>query len=54
MRIDLKLPQDQFEQIHRDLDKTRRTSKTVTVDREALTALLIDHGQLHAALNTGA
>lgn len=54
MRIDLKCSQEQFEKLHEDLDKTRKTSETVKVSRAALAALLIDHGQLHAALKTGA
>lgn len=48
------LTQEQFEQLHRDLDKTRKSSSTVKIDRAALAALLIDHGQLHAKLKTGA
>jgi hypothetical protein len=48
-----KCSQDQFEKIHQQLDQTRRTSETVKVDRAALAALLIDHGQLHATLKTG-
>lgn len=54
MKIELKCSQEQFEKIHEDLDKTRRTSETVRLDRAALQALLIDHGVLHAALKTGA
>jgi hypothetical protein len=38
--------QDQFEALHDELDKTRRTSKTVKVDRAALQALLMDHSKL--------
>lgn len=38
--------QDQFESVHRALDKVRSTSTTVTVDRAALQALLIDHSKL--------
>jgi hypothetical protein len=37
---------DQFNGIHKALDKVRATSRTVTVDRDALTRLLIDHGKL--------
>lgn len=46
--------QEQFERLHQQLDQTRRTSETVRVDRAALAALLIDHGQLHTVLKTGA
>lgn len=45
--------QEQFEKIHEQLDQTRRTSTTVKVDRAALAALLIDHGQLHIICKTG-
>lgn len=40
---------DQFESIHLALDKTRTTSESVRVDREALTNLLLDHARLVAA-----
>lgn len=53
MAITLTCSQEQFEKIHEDLDKTRRTSETVKVDRAALMALLIDHGTLHTTLKTG-
>lgn len=39
----LECTQEQFEGIHRDLDKVRTTSKSVKVDREALQALLMDY-----------
>lgn len=45
--------QDQFEKIHQQLEQTRRTSSTVKVDRAALAALLLDHGQLHEICKTG-
>lgn len=54
MAIEFKCSQEQFEKIHEDLDKTRRTSDTVRVDRAALQALLIDHGRLHEICKTGA
>lgn len=37
------LKQEQFENLHKDLDKVRSNSKTVKVNKEALTKLLIDH-----------
>lgn len=37
---------EQFEAIHAANAKTKRTSQTVTVDRAALQALLIDHTRL--------
>lgn len=54
MAIALTCSQEQFEKIHEDLDKTRRTSETVKVDRAALMALMIDHGRLHEICKTGA
>lgn len=48
-----KCSQEQFEQIHRDLDRTRKSSDTVKVNRAALDALLRDHADLHATLKTG-
>jgi hypothetical protein len=38
--------QDQFEAIHAALARTRSGSKCVTIDREALADLLIDHANL--------
>jgi hypothetical protein len=49
-RVDFDTTQDQFEGIHKSLDRVRSTSKTVTVDRQALANLLIDHGKLLAIL----
>jgi len=40
----------QFEDTYARLDKVRSTSKTVTVDKESLTAILMDHTQLIGAL----
>lgn len=37
------LSQEQFEQLHRDLDKVKRTSETVKVSKEALRCILLDH-----------
>ena len=44
----LTLTQDRFEGLHAALAKVRSTSRTVTVDRQALTDLLIDHGAILA------
>lgn len=44
--LHLELPQEQFEVLHLALAKVRSTSKTVTVDKEAMTALLIDYSKL--------
>lgn len=52
--IKLKTTDEQFEGLHRDLDKTRRTSETVKVSRQALTNLLLDHGQALTALKVPA
>lgn len=40
----------QFHALHEALAKVRSTSKTVTVSKEALTNLLIDHSKIYAAL----
>lgn len=45
-RLILSCPQEAFEGIHDALDRTKRTSSTVKVDRAALQALLIDHAKL--------
>jgi len=44
--ITLTTTQDQFESLHEALHKTRQTSETVKVEREALRRLLVDHAQL--------
>lgn len=41
---------DQFHELHAALAKVRSTSKTVTVSKEGLTNLLIDHSKMYAAL----
>lgn len=48
--LKLKTTDEQFEGLASDLDKTRRTSATVKVNRQALANLLIDHAQALAAL----
>lgn len=40
----------EFEGLHERCDRTRSTSKSVTVDREALIHLLMDHSRLIEAL----
>ncbi len=40
----------QFEELHLRYDRTRCTSKTVTVDRQALINLLMGHSRLVDAL----
>ena len=40
----------EFEGLHERHDRTRSTSRTVTVDREALIHLLMDHSRMVAAL----
>lgn len=44
--------QEQFEELHRALDKARRGSNIVKVDRAAFAALLMDHAELHAQIST--
>jgi hypothetical protein len=39
---------DQFEGLHRAEAKARSTSKSLTIDRAALVALLMDHSALEA------
>lgn len=45
-RVTLDLSLDQFDGLHRQLDKARSTSRTVTVDRQSLASLLVDHSRL--------
>lgn len=45
-QLKLALKGDDFEALHEALAKVRSTSKTVTVNREALAALLIDYSNL--------
>ncbi|MEO5322851.1 hypothetical protein PV773_05955 [Mesorhizobium sp. CC13] len=40
----------EFEALHERYDRTRGTSRTVTVEREALIHLLMDHARLVEAL----
>ncbi|MGB3830313.1 MAG: hypothetical protein WA975_00445 [Mesorhizobium sp.] len=40
----------EFESLHERHDRTRSTSRTVTVEREALIHLLMDHARLVEAL----
>lgn len=47
----LELTDEEFHALHVRLDRTRRTSATVSVDRQALTRLLADHSRLYAALD---
>lgn len=41
---------DEFETMHERHDRTRSTSKTVTVDRQALIHILMDHARMLGAL----
>lgn len=47
----LELTDAQFHDLHVKLDRTRRSSTTVTVDRLALAALLSDHAKLYAHID---
>jgi hypothetical protein len=38
--------QEQFEDLHQSVDKTRSTSTTVRVNKQALVNLLMDHSDL--------
>jgi hypothetical protein len=42
---------DEFETMHARHDRTRSTSKTVTVDRQALIHILMDHARMLEALS---
>jgi len=42
----LECTQEQFEDIHESVTRTRSNSKTVKVDKQALVNLLIDHSTL--------
>lgn len=48
--LDKNLPnnctQEEYEEIHRALDKTRTNSKFVKVDKKSLINLLLDHTEL--------
>ena len=49
-RVAFELPKDKFDELHRALDRTRQTSRTVTVERQSLMSLLVDHSRLLLAL----
>ena len=51
--VTLELPIEQFEGLHQALDKVRSTSRTVTVDKVALTGLLMDYSRLINLLEKG-
>jgi hypothetical protein len=44
--LHLELTDDQFDGLHQALAKVRSTSKTVTLDKAAMIALLIDYSKL--------
>lgn len=44
--VKLNMKQTEFEQMHRDLDKSRRSSEFIKVNRQALQNLLLDYGDL--------
>ena len=46
MATKLKTTDEQFNGLHEALDKVRKTSKTVTVDKQALSNLLMDHSTI--------
>lgn len=48
--IRLYTTRSQFEQMHERQDRTRSTSKTVTVDRQGLINILMDHSRMLDAL----
>lgn len=48
--IELYTTMREFEHLHERHDRTRSTSKSVTVEREALIHLLMDHSRMVEAL----
>lgn len=42
----LRLTGTALDGLHREIDKVKRTSKSVRVDRDALAALLMDYGAM--------
>ena len=44
--------QEQFEALHEALDKVRKNSKSVRVDKQALTNLLQDHSKALSLLSS--
>jgi hypothetical protein len=51
--VTLELPIEQLEALHAALDKVRSTSRSVTVDKAALTNLLLDYTRLINLLEKG-
>jgi alkyl sulfatase BDS1-like metallo-beta-lactamase superfamily hydrolase len=49
-RLRLYTTLEEFEVLHERHDRTRSTSKTVTVDRQALIHILMDHARMVDAL----
>lgn len=47
----LELSDEEFHELHTRLERTRRTSATVGVDRRALARLLADHSRLYAHID---
>lgn len=48
--FDFTCSKDEFNKLHQSIERTRSTSATVSVDKQALTNLLIDHGKLLSLL----
>lgn len=48
--IELYTTMREFEHLHERHDRTRSTSKTVTVERDALIHILMDHSRMVEAL----
>lgn len=46
MRVKLELPTARLNELHEAVNKSRKNAQTVAVPREALAALLRDHGAL--------
>lgn len=51
--IRLECDREQYHALHVALDKVRKNSRTVTVSKDALAALLRDHARILARLQNG-
>lgn len=49
--LKLELPRADYDALHVAVHKVRKGTKKVSVDRDALAALLIDHGRILTAIN---
>jgi len=45
-KYEAKLTEEEFNQLHADIDKTRKSAEFVKVNKQALQRLLMDHSNL--------